>query len=86
MSGCGLSFRSSTSRLVLNPDGPAPRELPSKNVNLKLKRGDVFSMWTQGGGGYGRPAERDPAAVARDLREGKVTPEAARRSYPAAAR
>jgi len=74
-----------TGRLVLNPDGAAPRELPSKNVNLRLRRGDVFSMWTQGGGGYGPPAERDPAAVARDLREGKLTAAAARKSYPAAA-
>lgn len=71
-----------TGRLVLNPDGAAPRELPSKNVNLRLRRGDVFSMWTQGGGGYGPATERDPAAVARDLREGKLTPEAARARYP----
>ena len=34
-----------------------------------------------GGGGHGDPAARDPAAVARDVRLGYVTPEAARRDY-----
>jgi N-methylhydantoinase B len=70
-----------TGRMLLNPDGPSPEDLPSKTVNRPLKRGDVFSMWTQGGGGYGKPRERDPAAIGRDLRQGKVTPEAVRRDY-----
>ena len=67
--------------MFLNPEGPSPEALASKTVNRPLKRGDVFSMWTQGGGGYGNPRERDPEAVRRDLREGKVTPEAVRRDY-----
>ncbi len=70
-----------TGRLLLNPDGPAPTELRSKTVNYPLRRGDVLGMWTQGGGGYGDPRERDPAAIRRDLREGKVTPDAVRRDY-----
>jgi N-methylhydantoinase B len=32
-------------------------------------------------GGYGPPAERDPEAVARDVREGKVSPDRAREVY-----
>ena len=40
-----------------------------------MKKGDVISMWTQGGGGYGPAGERDRAAIDRDLREGKITPE-----------
>ena len=43
--------------------------------------GDVFFMHWQGGGGYGDPLRRDPAAVAVDVREGKVTPGAARSAY-----
>ncbi|MSP66501.1 MAG: hydantoinase B/oxoprolinase family protein [Alphaproteobacteria bacterium] len=70
-----------TGRLVLNPDGPAPRELASKNVNLRLHRGDVLSMWTQGGGGYGAPAERAQEAIQRDLREEKIGRAAARADY-----
>jgi N-methylhydantoinase B len=74
-----------TGRLRLNPDGPEPVELPSKTVNRPLRRGDVLSMWTQGGGGYGRPEEREPEAVRRDLREGKVTPAGVRRDYGSSA-
>lgn len=46
--------------------------LPSKVSNHALRRGDVFRMKTQGGGGYGDPARRDPARIAQDRREGKV--------------
>jgi N-methylhydantoinase B len=70
-----------TGRLLLNPDGPNRQELHSKTVNYKLRKGDVLSMWTQGGGAYGPPEERDPAAIERDLREGKITPEGARKAY-----
>jgi N-methylhydantoinase B len=34
-----------------------------------------------GGGGYGRPDERAPEAVAADVREGWVSPERARTVY-----
>jgi N-methylhydantoinase B len=36
---------------------------------------------TGGGGGYGPASERDRAAVARDVAEGYVSAEAARRDY-----
>jgi N-methylhydantoinase B len=45
--------------------------------------GDRLIVRTGGGGGYGDPRERDPELVARDVREGKVTPEAARDIYGA---
>ncbi|MEW5864147.1 MAG: hydantoinase B/oxoprolinase family protein [Pseudomonadota bacterium] len=47
----------------------------------RLKPGDVVVMDAAGGGGFGDPRERDPQAIARDLREGRVTPEGARRDY-----
>ena len=34
--------------------------------------GEVFTMFWQGGGGYGDPLTRDPEEVARDVREDKV--------------
>jgi N-methylhydantoinase B len=43
--------------------------------------GEVLYMHWQGGGGYGDPLSRDPQAVVDDLRSGKVSPEAAERSY-----
>ncbi len=45
-------------------------ELPSKFSGLTLRRGDRFSMRTSGGGGYGAPADRDPAALAADAAAG----------------
>ncbi|TAK42817.1 MAG: hydantoinase B/oxoprolinase family protein [Betaproteobacteria bacterium] len=38
----------------------------------RLSPGDVVTMDSAGGGGYGDPRERDPAALARDLAEGKI--------------
>ena len=57
--------------------------LPSKVSNHPLLRGDVFRMKTQGGGGYGEPRARARHLIQRDLREGKLTPEAAAREYGA---
>ena len=70
-----------TGKLYLNPDGNARRELPSKTINCKLRHGDVISMWTQGGGGNGPSEERDREAIARDLREKKISPESAHSHY-----
>ncbi len=43
--------------------------------------GDRLWIETPGGGGYGDPAERDPAAIEADLRGGLVTADAAARDY-----
>jgi N-methylhydantoinase B len=43
--------------------------------------GGGIRMEAPGSGGYGPVAERDTAAVRRDLLDGYVTPEAARRDY-----
>ena len=48
---------------------------------LLLQPGEVVSFFSQGGGGHGDPCERDPDAVARDVRQGLVTPDAAARDY-----
>jgi N-methylhydantoinase B len=64
---------------VLNPDGAA-RRLGSK-ITLELQPGDVVSYRTCGGGGYGKPEERDPQLVLRDVREGKVSLRQAREVY-----
>ena len=69
----GLFGDGATGRLTLKRGACEPRQLASKTVDCKLERGDVISMWTQGGGGYDRAAQRDPTAIARDLRQGKTT-------------
>ena len=45
------------------------------------RKGDLFRMVSAGGGGYGDPRKRDPDAVLEDVREEKVTREAARDVY-----
>jgi N-methylhydantoinase B len=48
---------------------------------VDLKAGDILTLYSSGGGGYGKPAERDARLVARDVREGFVSAAAARRDY-----
>ena len=48
---------------------------------VAIKRGDVLSFRLSGAGGYGPPEKRDAAAIGRDIADGYVTPEAARRDY-----
>lgn len=63
---------------VLNPDQPSERVLGSKEPGLVLQAGDVIRVITPGGGGYGLAEERDPALVAKDVREGKYSEAAAK--------
>lgn len=46
-----------------------------------LKPGDVLTLVEPGGGGFGPAEKRSRARIAEDLREGFVTPEAARLDY-----
>ncbi|MGE0256025.1 MAG: hydantoinase B/oxoprolinase family protein [Alphaproteobacteria bacterium] len=50
-------------------------------ARLRLADGERVVSNSCGGGGYGDPATRDPAAVARDVAEGWITPERARDVY-----
>ena len=65
---------------VLNPGREGEQRIRSKGLS-ELRAGDVISLRLPGAGGYGDPLKRDPEAVARDVREGKVSREAARRDY-----
>jgi N-methylhydantoinase B len=49
--------------------------------NATLQAGQWFAAVMPGAGGYGPPAERDRAAVARDLAQGVIDQETARRVY-----
>jgi N-methylhydantoinase B len=51
----------------------AERFLRTKEVGIPVEPGDVFFVESAGGGGFGDPAERDPAAHAEDLANGFVT-------------
>ncbi len=66
-------------RYILDPEGQHV-ELGSKTT-IALAADTIFSYRTCGGGGYGPPHQRDPQAVAEDVREGKVSAERARAAY-----
>ena len=66
--------------VIHRADGKAER-LKSKATNLNIKAGEVVSMTTPGGGGYGKPTEREPARVLDDVLDGRVSVEAARELY-----
>lgn len=53
--------------------GRRVRVLTSKEVGIPIRPGDRLLIESAGGGGYGTPAERDPARVAEDVRNGLVT-------------
>lgn len=66
---------------IVNRGQPGEAELPPKVTNYPIKAGDVITMAGSGGGGLGNPLRRDPEAVLRDVRNGKVSPAGARERY-----
>ena len=62
------------------PDG---REVVPKNKDLitGVPKGTVYHQFAGGGGGYGDPSRRDRAKLAREIRNGMISPEAAKADY-----
>jgi N-methylhydantoinase B len=63
----------------LVPD--APKRAIGKRTVYRPELHEVIRLWSGGGGGYGDPLTRDPAAVARDVAAGLVSPGRARDVY-----
>jgi N-methylhydantoinase B len=74
----GGSAGRSASVTLVRRDGS---RIPITKARYDVEPGDRLVLVTGGGGGWGDPQERDREAVAQDVREGKVTPEAARAAY-----
>jgi len=53
--------------------GGAEVSLPTKPANLEVKANEAIVVETPGAGGYGKPAERDKAAVENDFVSGKFS-------------
>ena len=64
---------------LTTPDG-VTRSLPSKGA-FAAPAGAIIDMLTPGSGGFGPAADRDPAAIGRDLLDGYVSASAATRNY-----
>lgn len=68
-------------RFLLNPNTPDEKTIPSKISDILVGEGEVISIRTAGGGGFGSPLERDPELVAYDYLQGKVSFQEARDRY-----
>jgi N-methylhydantoinase B len=53
----------------------------SKVTDIRIRQGQKVRLETPGGGGFGDPATREPARVARDVEFGYISRESARRDY-----
>jgi len=67
---------------MIAPDGTSTSY--QKVGALPMPAGSVVRMRSGGGGGWGDPAQRDPAAVRADIEAGVQTEDEARRLYPQA--
>ena len=62
-------------------EGEKAPPMASKITDVKIKQGRRVRLETPGGGGWGSPLTRDPECVARDVRLGYVSADAARTAY-----
>ena len=68
--------------VALRRDGAWKNDYPNAKVlTARIGPGEAFALRSGGGGGFGPPLERPIEAVAHDVRQGYVTPEAAFRDY-----
>jgi N-methylhydantoinase B len=65
----------------LNKGTERERFLGAVFSGVTVGPGDVFTRPSAGGGGFGDPLARDPAAVCEDVADGYVTVERARKDY-----
>jgi N-methylhydantoinase B len=70
-----------TARISVVHDG-VEHELGGKVLAHRLVVGDRVIIETQGGGGFGPPAERGRSAIELDLTEARITRAAAHEAYP----
>lgn len=66
-------------RTYLRRDGEDIRVKPHRLVQVKT--GDILVKYSSGGGGVGKPLERDPEMVRLDVKKGFVSLEAAKTTY-----
>jgi N-methylhydantoinase B len=72
-----LGGRPGAAAVIAIDDGTRPHPKSRTSVGT----GRRVTLLYAGGGGFGDPVLRDPAAIAADLRDGYITEEAAMRDY-----
>lgn len=78
-----ISVRQRRQRLPLNSSElrGEKTDLGAKPGRFSLRRNDIFEYTLQGGGGYGSPLERDPELVFKDVMDGAISIDSARKLY-----
>ena len=59
-----------THRYTLHSGNREPRTIKTKETGIEIRPGDRLVLESGGGGGWGDPAKRDPAAIADDIANG----------------
>jgi N-methylhydantoinase B len=65
-----------THQYRLLSEGREPRVLRTKEVGIEIRPGDCLEIRSSGGGGWGPPSKRSPAAREQDREQGLVGPDA----------
>jgi N-methylhydantoinase B len=69
----------SCAKFIFDPEGEH-RDLPSK-CTVEVPKGGCVRVETPGAGGFGEPLKRERGAVHKDLRDDKISADAARQDY-----
>lgn len=67
-------------KVIVFKQGEQPREVRRLTAEI-FKRGDLLSIRTSGGGGWGDPLERDPRSVLEDYKNELISLDVAERIY-----
>jgi N-methylhydantoinase B len=70
-----------TGAFVMNPGKANERILPSAVGELAMEAGDLLSIRTPGGAGFGDPHTREPRSIRCDLHEGRISGSMVQDSY-----
>ena len=80
-----LAVSGETAKFLAGGEFPIPVASTDKQITIAFKSFGVSTSFKpvvlDAGGGWGDPLERDPQAVARDVREELISVESARRDY-----
>ena len=78
--GVARGREGSRSRFVIRLGESGEQETRASG-RYEMQAGERFLLHSAGGGGYGDPERRDKSALERDIAEGYVSSEGARRDY-----
>jgi N-methylhydantoinase B len=81
MKGIAGGRNGAPNRWLYDPDSSREREETGLGYLVNFQPGSRWAFQLGGGGGWGDPLERDPAAVLDDVLDGYVSVEGAKRDY-----